>query len=73
MFVYLQNIMVNYVQNRKLNQNITKMKANKNLNESAKIYEAPTLEIVEVAIERGFEASDAGFEGPSYGEEDVDW
>lgn len=37
-------------------------------------YEAPTLEIVDVAIERGFEASnEAGFEGPSYGEEDVEW
>ena len=37
-------------------------------------YEAPTLEVVDVAIERGFEASnEAGFEGPSYGEEDVEW
>ena len=38
-------------------------------------YEAPTLEVVEVAIERGFEVSseEGGFDGPSYGEEDVDW
>ena len=49
------------------------MKANKNLNEGAKIYEAPTLEVVEVAVERGFESSDAGFDGPSYDEEDVNW
>ena len=50
------------------------MKALSNLNEVAcrSSYEAPTLEIVDVAIERGFEAS-LGFEGPSYDEEDVDW
>ncbi len=37
-------------------------------------YEAPEMEIVEVAIERGFEASnEAGFDGPSYDEEDVEW
>lgn len=37
-------------------------------------YEAPEMEIVSVEIERGFEASnEAGFDGPSYGEEDVEW
>lgn len=37
-------------------------------------YEAPEIEVVEVAIERGFEASnEAGFDGPSYDEEDVEW
>lgn len=58
----------------KNNQNYTTMKALSNLNEAAcrSSYEAPTLEIVDVAIERGFEAS-LGFEGPSYDEEDVDW
>ena len=73
MFVSLQNIIPNYVRTDEINQNITKMKANKNLNEGAKIYEAPTLEVVEVAVERGFESSDAGFDGPSYDEEDVNW
>lgn len=38
------------------------------------VYEAPELEIVDVAIERGFEASfEASFDGPSYDEEDVEW
>lgn len=37
-------------------------------------YEAPELEVVDVAIERGFEASnEAGFDGPSYDEEEVEW
>lgn len=37
-------------------------------------YEAPSMELVEISIERGFEASvDSGFEGPTYGEEDVEW
>lgn len=37
-------------------------------------YEAPQVEVVEVAIERGFEVSqEAGFDGPSYDEEDVIW
>ncbi len=37
-------------------------------------YEAPALEVVSVEIERGFEVSnEAGFDGPSYGEEDVEW
>lgn len=53
------------------------MKALSNLNEAVRRlnYEAPTLEVVEVAIERGFEVSneEGGFEGPSYGEEDVEW
>lgn len=62
---------------QKLNQNITTMKALSNFAEAAcrLNYEAPTLEVVEVAIERGFEVSseEGGFDGPSYGEEDVDW
>ena len=41
---------------------------------AASRYEAPEVEIVDVAIERGFEASnEAGFDGPIYGEEDVEW
>lgn len=36
-------------------------------------YEAPAMEVVEVVIERGFEVSSDGFEGPSYEEEDVVW
>lgn len=37
-------------------------------------YEAPMVEIVEIAVEHGFEASNEyGFEGPSYDEEDVIW
>lgn len=41
---------------------------------TASCYEAPEVEIVDVAIERGFEASnEAGFDGPTYGEEDVEW
>ena len=37
-------------------------------------YEAPEMEVVRVEIERGFEASDeAGFDGPTYGEEDIEW
>lgn len=37
-------------------------------------YEAPSMEVVEMIVERGFLASnEAGFDGPSYGEEDVDW
>lgn len=32
------------------------------------------MEVVSVEIERGFEASDeAGFDGPTYGEEDIEW
>lgn len=37
-------------------------------------YEAPAMEIVSVEIERGFSASnEAGFDGPLFGEEDVEW
>jgi len=39
-------------------------------------YTAPEIEVVEIAVERGFEASnglDSGVNGPSYGEEDVEW
>ncbi len=35
-------------------------------------YEAPAIESVEVSVEQGFNAS-AGFDGPSYDEEDVIW
>ena len=32
------------------------------------------MESIEIRVERGFEASsEAGFGGPSYGEEDVEW
>ena len=37
-------------------------------------YEAPAMESIEIRVERGFEASnEAGFDGPSYDEEDVIW
>lgn len=36
-------------------------------------YEAPSVEIVEIAVELGFQASNIGVDGPSYGEEDVEW
>ena len=37
-------------------------------------YEAPELEMVEISVEHGFElSSEAGFNGPTYGEEDVEW
>lgn len=37
-------------------------------------YEAPQLAILEINVERGFEASDEfGFDGPTYDEEDVIW
>lgn len=36
-------------------------------------YETPAIGVVEVAIERGFEASNEDFEGPAYDEEDVIW
>lgn len=38
-------------------------------------YEAPQIEVVEISVERGFEVSSesGGFEGPSFGEEDVEW
>ena len=37
-------------------------------------YNAPEMEVITISVERGFEASDeAGFDGPSYGDEDVEW
>jgi len=37
-------------------------------------YETPEMEVVAISVERGFEASnEAGFDGPTYGEEDVEW
>lgn len=37
-------------------------------------YNAPEMEVITINVERGFEASsEAGFGGPSYGEEDVEW
>ena len=74
--LYFCNILCKQSLNRKINLNKTTMKALSNFNETARCnnYEAPTIEVVDVAVERGFEASnEAGFEGPSYGEEDVEW
>lgn len=34
-------------------------------------YEAPAAYVVEVCVERGFEVSSNGIEGPTYGEEDI--
>ena len=38
-------------------------------------YSAPEVELVEVAVESGFQTSltEYGFNGPLYDEEDVDW
>lgn len=36
-------------------------------------YSAPEVELVEVAVESGFQTSPTGFEGPFYDEEDVEW
>lgn len=38
-------------------------------------YNAPEMEVITINVERGFEVSseEGGFEGPSYGEEDVEW
>ena len=39
-------------------------------------YQAPSVEVVEVNVERGFEVSSDGFglgDGTSYDEEDVNW
>lgn len=37
-------------------------------------YESPEVELVEISVERGFELSnEAGFQGPSYDEEDIVW
>lgn len=40
--------------------------SNANLN-----YEAPMAYVVEVCVERGFEVSSEGIDGPTYGEEDI--
>lgn len=46
----------------------------KKMNFEKMSYEAPRLEVVEINVEKGFELSlGAGFETPSYGEEDVEW
>ena len=34
-------------------------------------YEAPSASVVEVCVERGFEVSSEGIDGPTYGEEDI--
>ena len=52
------------------------MKVTKNFHDMTSCqsrYEAPGMEVVEVAIERGFEVSSDGLEGPTYGEEDIYW
>jgi hypothetical protein len=39
-----------------------------------KFYSAPTLEVERFYAEQGFALSvEGGFDGPSYGEEDVEW
>lgn len=41
--------------------------------ENKQNYEAPLATVVEVSVERGFEVSSYGIEGPTYGEEDIIW
>ncbi|MBR5853843.1 MAG: hypothetical protein IKY74_06540 [Alistipes sp.] len=54
------------------------MRIGKTMNEglmNSRGYEAPSMEVVEINVERGFELS-SGFElgnGTSYDEEDVNW
>ncbi|MBO7189077.1 MAG: hypothetical protein J6U93_00930 [Alistipes sp.] len=42
-----------------------------NSNTSNLCYEAPVAYVVEVCVERGFEVSSEGIDGPTYGEEDI--
>ena len=59
-------------------KNTKKMRIGKTMNEglmNSRSYEAPSREVVEINVERGFELS-SGFElgdGTSYDEEDVNW
>lgn len=59
-------------------KNTKKMRIGKTMNEGlmdSRSYEAPSMEVVEINVERGFELS-SGFElgdGTSYDEEDVNW
>ena len=59
-------------------KNTKKMRIGKTMNEglmNSRSYEAPSMEVVEINVERGFELS-SGFElgdGTSYDEEDVNW
>ena len=59
-------------------KNTKKMRIGKTMNEglmNSRGYEAPSMEVVEINVERGFELS-SGFElgnGTSYDEEDVNW
>ena len=39
--------------------------------ENKQNYEAPLATVVEVSVERGFEVSSNGIDGPTYGEEDI--
>lgn len=45
----------------------------KSCNSAYPCYEAPIASVVEVSVERGFEASFGLGDGTSYDEEDVDW
>ncbi len=36
-------------------------------------YAAPEFEVVEIAVERGFEVSATGVEGPTFMQEDIEW
>lgn len=42
-----------------------------NSNSASSNYEAPAAYVVEVCVERGFEVSSEGIDGPTYGEEDI--
>ena len=42
-----------------------------NSNSANSCYEAPAAYVVEVCVERGFEVSGEGIDGPTYGEEDI--
>lgn len=62
------------VQLRTINEDIMKKSNLGAASVERRGYEAPEMEVVEISVERGFELSNEyGFDGPSYGEEDVDW
>ena len=42
-----------------------------NSNSANSNYEAPAAYVVEVCVERGFEVSSEGIDGPTYSEEDI--
>ena len=57
------------------NNNKYKLKKTQTMKKNTMNYSAPEVELVEVAVESGFQTSlnEYGFNGPLYDEEDVEW